>query len=86
MMSDNVKMETENIKSEYHEFREKFNDLENINKYDFQNIKLKQQLTCDLCAKSFFLEQSLKYHQHIHTGLGLYNCEVCSATFTEAGN
>ena len=43
----------------------------------------KQQFRCDLCATSYSSKYSLKYHLNVHTGIGLYKCEVCSSTFTD---
>ena len=82
MMSDDVK-NGDITTPEYNENGMENKKLVIIPKQDPQYITKKQQFTCDLCAASFSMKHDIKSHLNVHTGVGIYKCYVCPATFTK---
>jgi len=45
----------------------------------------KKSLACRYCTKHFNLLQYLEEHEHTHTGLKPYECNLCSMKFRQRG-
>ena len=49
--------------------------------------KVKKNLKCDYCGKSFSLKAQLKTHIHtVHEGYKKYECESCLKSFSQKGH
>ena len=46
-------------------------------KRHYKSHFIKKALACKFCGKTFSLPQYLEEHEHIHTGLKPYQCDVC---------